>query len=590
MDPAGADLPDLLVAVLAAADRYGDDPALTGPPPRWSAFRGTLTRGRNAFRGTRADRAAAFRGTLDDRLRGFRGTLANRGIAFRGTRPERTTAFRGTLTYAQLGERIRAVATRLTSAGFAPGERVLFSVRPSPDSVVLALGVVAAGGTVVFVDPGVGPALFAARTELAAPGWAAAESVLYAAGRGPLRALARRRGVLLPDYGGLPVRHIRAGRRLPGVPRNAIPLAALLRPVPEAEVETGVRARHERAPDQDAVVVFTAGTTAAPRAVVHTRASLGAALDVLSTRCALGPGTRVHTDQFLLGLPALVGGGHWSMPPYGFAPAARPDELARGLGAEVGGQRATHTFLVPADLAAVLDAVERGEVALPDSLRQVLLGAAPVLPPLLRRARAALPGVEFLAVYGMTEILPVAIATAEEKLAHPGPGDLVGAPLPGVRARIDGEGRLVVGGANLGHYLGEPRRSEHTTGDLARIDDTDDGGGAIVLHGRATDMLIRGRTNIYPGLHEPAVATLPGVAQALLVGVPDAIGDDRVVLALVAAPGTPPGLADRVRAALPALIDAAALPDEVVLVDAVPVAGRTRKPDRVALVRMLRER
>ena len=241
---------------------------------------------------------------------------------------------------------------------------------------------------------------------------------------------------------------------------------------------------------------------------------------------------------------------------------------------------------MPADLAAVLDAVERGEVDLPGSLRQVLLGAAPVLPPLLRRARAVLPGVEFLAVYGMTEILPVAVATAEEKLAHPGPGDLVGAPLPGVRARVDDEGRLVVGGANLGHYLGEPRRTEHTTGDLAHIDDD----GAIVLHGRATDMIIRGRTNIYPGLHEPAITELPGVAQALLVGVPDAIGDDRVVLALVAAPGTPPGLDRRVRAALPALIDAAALPDEVVLVDAVPVAGRTRKPDRAALVRLLRER
>ncbi|WP_240157222.1 class I adenylate-forming enzyme family protein [Pseudonocardia broussonetiae] len=512
--------------------------------------------------------------------------------AFRGTRPERTTAFRGTLTYSQLGERIRAVATHLTRAGFTPGERMLFSVRPSPDSVVLALGVVAAGGTVVFIDPGVGPALFAARTELAAPGWAAAESVLYAVGRRPLRALARRRGVLLPDYAGLPVRHIRAGRWLPGVPRNAIPLAALLRPDPETgpEGRAEVGARCESAPDQDAVVVFTAGTTAAPKAVVHTRGSLGAALDVLSTRCALGPGTRVHTDQFLLGLPALVGGGHWSMPPYGFAPAARPDELARGLAAEVGGQRATHTFLVPADLAAVLDAVERGQVALPGSLRQVLLGAAPVLPPLLRRARAALPGVEFLAVYGMTEILPVAIATAEEKLAHPGPGDLVGAPLSGVRARVDDEGRLVVGGANLGHYLGEPRRTEHTTGDLARIDDKDDGGGAIVLHGRATDMIIRGRTNIYPGLHEPAITGLPGVAQALLVGVPDAIGDDRVVLTLVAAPGTPPGLDRRVRAALPALIDAAALPDEVVLVDAVPVAGRTRKPNRAALVRLLQER
>ena len=520
-------MPDVIERLRETARANAESPALTGPP---RATNGTLVR-----------------------------TLRT-NVPFVG-RPGGAT-----LTYAALAARISAVAARLRERGFGDGERMLFSVRPSPDAVVLALGAVAAGGTVVFVDPGVGPALFAARTELAAAGWAAAESVLYAAGRPPLRALARRRGVLLPDYARLPVRHVRAGRWLAGVPRGAVALAALARPGPVVELP----ARAE----QDAVVVFTAGTTAAPRAVVHTRGSLGAALDVLATRCGLGPGTRVHTDQFLLGLPALVGGGHWSMPPYGFAPGARPDQLAAGLAG------ATHTFLVPADLAAVLDAVEAGRVALPSSLRQVLLGAAPVLPPLLRRARAALPDVDLLAVYGMTEILPVAVATAEEKLAHDGPGDLVGAPLPGVRARTDGDGRLVVAGANLARgYLGEEPFTEHTTGDLARID----GAGRIVLAGRATDMIIRGRTNIYPGLHEPAVAALPGVAEAVLVGVPDAIGDERVVLALVAEPGTGPGLAGRVRAALPGIVDAAALPDDVVELAVLPTSGRTRKTDRAAV-------
>jgi acyl-CoA synthetase (AMP-forming)/AMP-acid ligase II len=499
-------MPDLLQQILTAADAHGAAPALTGP------------RGR-------------------------------------------------TLTHAELGTRVRAVAHRLRAAGFAPGERLLFSVRPSPDSVVLALGAVAAGGTVVFIDPGAGGELFAARVALVEPRWAAAESVLYAASApGPLRALARRRGVLLPDFGALPVRHVRAGRWLPGVPRGALPLRALTRPVARPDPIPP-------APGQDAAIVPTAGTTGAPKAVVHTRGSLGAALDVLATRCALAPGTRVHTDQLLLGLPALVAGAHWSMPPYGFAPAASPAELARGLAG------ATHTFLVPADLAAVLDAVERGDVALPSSLRQVLLGAAPVLPPLLRRATALLPRVEFLAVYGMTEILPVAVATAGEKLAYAGPGDLLGAPLPGVGVRVDEHGELHVTGPNLARgYAGDPDFTEHATGDLARLS-----AGRIVLIGRAKDMIIRGSTNIYPGLYEPAVAALPGVTAALMVGVPDEIGDERVVLALVPAPDAGRDLADRVRAALPSLIDAAALPDEVVVLDALPVTGRTRKPDRAAV-------
>ncbi|HEV7743170.1 MAG TPA: AMP-binding protein, partial [Pseudolysinimonas sp.] len=60
---------------------------------------------------------------------------------------------RGTLTYGELAERIRAVSSGLRAEGLARGDRVLFSVRPGPDAVVLALGIVHAGGTVVFADP-----------------------------------------------------------------------------------------------------------------------------------------------------------------------------------------------------------------------------------------------------------------------------------------------------------------------------------------------------------------------------------------------------------------------------------------------------
>ena len=234
---------------------------------------------------------------------------------------------------------------------------------------------------------------------------------------------------------------------------------------------------------------------------------------------------------------------------------------------------ATHTFLVPSDLAAILDS----GVALPRSLRQVLLGSAPVLPPLLRRARAALPGVELLAVYGMTEILPVAIATAEEKLAHD--GDLLGRPLPGVRARVAEDGELMVSGPNLCRgYLGSPPLTEHATGDLARLE-----GDLIVLTGRKKDMILRKGTNVYPGLYEPAITRLLGVAAAVMIGVPDEIGDERIVLVLVPAPDAGPGLAARVQASLPDLIDVYALPDEVVVLPELPLSGRTRKIDRSAL-------
>ncbi|MBT2208373.1 class I adenylate-forming enzyme family protein [Actinomadura sp. NEAU-AAG7] len=471
------------------------------------------------------------------------------------------------LTYGELRRRVLAVRHGLLSAGLAAGDGVLFSVRPSPESLVLALGVVAAGGVVVFADPGAGPEMFTARLRLARPRWSAAESVLYAGSRlRPVRAYARRRGLLLPNLADLripgegPMRHVHVGRRLPGVPRGALPFADLVRgdaPEPDGDGDPGA----------PAAVIFTSGTTEDPRAVVHTQGSLAAALDLFRERMPLGPGDVVHTDQLMLGLPTLVSGARWSMPP----PPCAPAEFAR-LMRERG---ATHTFCVPAHLAEVLDAAP----ALPDTLRYVLLGAAPAPAGILRRAVAAAPSAEVLSVYAMTEILPVAIASAEEKLAHVASGaggDLLGAPLPGVGARPADDGELLLSGPNLCRgYLGAEPLTELPTGDLVRLD-----GGSLVLTGRKKDMLIRGKFNLYPGLYEPAIAALPDVADAAIVGVPDpGTGDEEVVLAVVG-PGDLPG---RLRRVLPGVIDHDALPDRVVVLAELPRSGRGRKLDRARL-------
>ncbi|ONI83047.1 hypothetical protein ALI144C_18590 [Actinosynnema sp. ALI-1.44] len=216
---------------------------------------------------------------------------------------------RGTITYGDLMKRVLGTAHRLRDNGFQVGDRMLFSVRPGVRSIVLALGTVAAGGTVVFVDPGDAPELFHSRFALTEPSWAAAESVLYAAGvPGPVRAIARRRGLVVPSYGKLPVRHIRSGPWLPGVPRGALSADRLAEPVRYNEFPTPT-------PDRDAVVVFTSGTTATPKAVVHTRGSLGSALRTLTARRSLVHGDQVHTNHLALGLPALVAGAQWTITP-----------------------------------------------------------------------------------------------------------------------------------------------------------------------------------------------------------------------------------------------------------------------------------
>ncbi|MFC4905986.1 class I adenylate-forming enzyme family protein [Actinomadura gamaensis] len=486
------------------------------------------------------------------------------------------------LTYGELRHRVLAVRNGLRANGLRPGDGVLFSVRPSPDSLVLALAVVAAGGVVVFADPGAGPEMFAARLRLADPRWSAAESGLYAASRlRPVRALARRRGLLLPDLADLPLRHIHTGRRLPGVPRSSLSLHSLLTtphavpdepdldldPDPDLDPDLDLDLDLDLGldPDAPAAVIFTSGTTAKPRAVVHTQASLVAALDLFRERLPLGPGDVVHTDQLMLGIPTLASGARWSMPPLSASPTRFALQLRE--------RRVTHTFCVPVHLAEILDV----EPSLPKTLRYVLLGAAPAPAAVLRRAIEAAPHAEVLSVYAMTEILPVAIASASEKLAHAGEGDYLGAPLARVRVAPDGE--LWLSGPNLCRgYLGDPPLTELPTGDLVRLE-----GDRLVLMGRKKDMLIRGKFNLYPGLYEPAITTLDGVDDAAIIGVPDPeTGDEQVVLA-VTGTATP----DTLRRRLPHLIDHAALPDRIVVLPSFPYTGRTRKLDRASLKQAL---
>ncbi len=498
-----------------------------------------------------------------------------------------------TLTYAQLGAAIRSTADGLRREGMRPGDRVLFSIRPGPDAVILALGIVLAGGTVVFADPGAGEALFRARAALAAPRWVAAESLLYFASTPLLRPLARRRGVDLAPYARLvpDARHLYAGSWLPGVPRGATSIRDISR---ESTVDADEKSRMEQPPGgreaDEALIVFTSGTTEAPRAVVHTRRSLGAGLaDVAAA--SMRAGQRVVTDQLMVGIPALIAGAHWIMPAPGLDPGATPEKYLDLL------PEAEVLFTPPAALDAILRLLDARPELAPRGLETLILGGAPVLRPLLERAFARFPGVTIRAVYGMTEILPVAIADGAEKLARTdAEGDYVGRLVPSVRARIDdsADGELVLAGPGLASgYLGEPpvasdEARDVRTGDLARID-----GDELVLLGRRKDMFIRGTQNVYPGLYEPVIAALPGVREAVMTGVPDEIGDDRIVVLVVPLVDPPTSLDARhplarsVARALPGLIDAGVIPDAVFASPEFPRAGRSRKLDRQALRRQV---
>lgn len=481
-------------------------------------------------------------------------------------------------TFAALNDAVCAAATRLQAEGMRLGDAVMFSVRPSVEAIILILATIRAGGIIVAADPGMGAALFAARMAAVRPRFVMAESLLYALSASPVaRKVLRSRHLELPQIGKMAgCRFVRVGPWLPGTPRS-IDAARLMRPLPHYNPPVQMQG------DDPVLIIFTSGTTAEPRAVVHTARSIAAMIDAAHLIVDLDADSIVMTDQLHSTLPALLAGARVVLPQIGASTAAILNLLHRS--------HATHAFFVPSDLHRMVTYCEQHSRAFPDTLRQIVLGSGPVDRALLARLRPFLPSdTRVKSVYGLTEMVPVACVDMTEKLAWHSEGDLVGVPLPGSRVRIGEGGELSVAGDWLcGRYLGKEPLTEVATGDLARIDSE----GRIVLLGRVKDMIIRGHYNIYPALYEGKIAEISGVARCALIGVWDEhLGDERVVLVLepTAHATNPAQLKRRVALALQAdaLVDTLALPDEIVVMP-LPESGRTHKIDRNALRRKLAE-
>jgi acyl-CoA synthetase (AMP-forming)/AMP-acid ligase II len=466
-------------------------------------------------------------------------------------------------TRGALAERVRACAGAFARAGIDSGTPVAFGIRQDADGIAWLLGAMRAGVTVVVLDPGLAPGALADRCRVAGVRATVTDGVVATvAHNGILRSLAARRGLSLPDPGSLATVHWSTSRALGRVSR--------------LDRLAGGDARRPLAPDAPALVLFTSGTTGAPRGVVHSPAGLAATLTMASGLVELGRGDRVlGTGLHLIG-PALQAGATVVVPPTDPS-VTRLSALTRRLDV-------SHVTL-PLHRALAWSAAGGAGRA----LRALWLGSAPVRNQGLRELAGRLPNVELATAYGMTEHLLVTTIGAADRLAHDErKGDLVGRPVDGVRIRVAEDGEVHVGGPALAlGYLGEPMpAAELATGDLGRLD----GAGRLVLLGRRKEMLIRDGENIYPGLYEPALAEAAGLAAAMMVGLPGADGDETVVLFAVPRRGEDP---ESARARLATLVsgpqsplDSHARPDVVLGIAELPRAGRSGKPDRRGLARV----
>ncbi|MCX5295131.1 acyl--CoA ligase [Streptomyces sp. NBC_00193] len=481
----------------------------------------------------------------------------------------RTGVTRTAATRGELAELADAFAAALYARGLRAGDTVGVAVRPGPRALAVLLALWRLGLRGAVLDPGAGPDVLRARLASARPALVLADAAAQAVA-GWARPLARRAaGLELPELAGLGAPVATVGRRLPGCAPALDRHAA----------RSGVPPRFTGDGDADAVIVFTSGTTARPRAVVHTRASLAAGMETVSALFSGGPGDAaaatagpVLGGTFFVLVPSLVRG----------APVALPARSPRILARQLARLAPRDTYLTPPQLR---DALREGA----RFRGRVWTGSAPAGAELLGRVRES-GADEAWGVYALTELFPAAAVESREKAAYEGAGDLVGAPLPGVRAESDADGQLLLTGPGARHrYLGEDPDPWVRTGDRARLDGT----GRIVLEGRAKDMVLRRAENIYPGLYEPALH-VPGVELALLVGVPaDAAGrdgdgasdgcdhgDERLVAVVQPCHGTAePALRSALAGPLRRMGTAA--PDAL-LFARIPLSGRSRKPDRAA--------
>jgi acyl-CoA synthetase (AMP-forming)/AMP-acid ligase II len=475
------------------------------------------------------------------------------------------------ITYERLARDVDAVTSGLLQRGLRPGESVLFTVPPSIASITLILALVRVGATIVAADPRMGAAVFVSRLSLVRPAWVMAESRVYTLSSHPVaRALLRSRGLELPELASIAARHVRVGRRLPGVPASVS--LDELRATSPASLGIAARGADVR------IVVFTSGTTAAPKAVVHDERSIGASMELLCDQLQLTAADVVFSSELYLNVPALMAGARSVISGFARVDPRRWLRQARTFGATV-------TFGVPSDMVRIVEAAARDGEKLPAGIRMLLLGSAPAHREFLQRLRAVVePSTTVWSVYAMTEMLPVSAVAMDEKLETEAAGDLVGRPFPHVRVRVADDGELFVAGPNLFRgYMGEDDVIEHATGDLAALDEL----GRVVVLGRKKQMIIRGRENIYPSLVESVVDSIPGVRRSCLCGYYDeGRADERLVLVLEAAAGEDDAtLIRRVRSAIVAgatRIDANAFPDRIVVMP-LPVDARSRKTDRAAV-------
>jgi acyl-CoA synthetase (AMP-forming)/AMP-acid ligase II len=289
--------------------------------------------------------------------------------------------------------------------------------------------------------------------------------------------------------------------------------------------------------DDVAVLLFTSGTTGDPKAAVlrhrHLVAYIFGSVDFLG--CPADEAQLVSVPPYHVAGVSAVLSSLYSGRRIVYLPAFEPEAwLSAALD-----QGITHAMVVPTMLGRLLAALERRGGGIP-TLRHLSYGGGRMPTELVERAMTALPGVDFVNAYGLTETSStIAMLTPDDHRAARASDDpavrarlaSVGRPLPTLEVEIrDPDGAVVAHGTTGEIWV----RGDQVAGEYAGQGDGQDEGwfrtkdagsfdheGYLYVDGRLDDVIVRGGENISPGEIEDVLHRHPAVADVAVIGLPD---------------------------------------------------------------------
>jgi long-chain acyl-CoA synthetase len=452
------------------------------------------------------------------------------------------------LTYADLAADSARAATLLQRRGIGPGDRVAVMLPNTPEFAVVYYGVLRAGGVVVPMNPllkerEVAYYLVDSQSRVIVTGASCAADAKAGAARAQAQCV-----VVGPDFGDL------------------------LMSVPPA---TGAA---ERRGVDTAVILYTSGTTGQPKGAELTHANLATNVDVFASDLVhAGPHDVIfgglplfHSFGQTCGLNAAVRVGACLTLVSRFAPEKVFEVCQR--------DRVTVFEGVPTMYVALLGHPGRSAYDM-SALRACVSGGA-ALPVEVMRGFEKAFGCMILEGYGLSETSPVASFNHPDQVRKPGS---IGTPIRGVDMRVVDEfgkdvavgdvGEIAIRGHNV--MKGYWRRPEATaeaipdgwfrTGDLARVDDD----GYFFIVDRRKDLVIRGGYNVYPREIEEVLYEHAAIAEAAVIGIPDAALGEEVGAAVVLKPGSTV-TAQEIQEYVKGQVAAYKYPRRVWLLDALP--------------------